>query len=158
MPHKRTLVNDTLLAVNYRSLGEIFRDSAKTLDPTIRRDSNGFPVDLTGIPFYYLISHAVELFLKAALVKRGFTEQDIDQYGHSLNDLLERLQIKGVPVSPPTVKLINDLHSQHENHSLRYSILVHNEQKTFMPQPSLVYPMLDELHGLTLIGSHGVFE
>jgi hypothetical protein len=55
---------------------------------------------LTAIPTYALASHATELFLKAALLKRGFAERELKQqkYRHNLDALLAELQRKGLPV------------------------------------------------------------
>ena len=107
---------------------------------------------------YFLISHAAELLLKSALLKRGFNAGDLKKYDyrHNLDALLGELQKLGVSVTPDTVGFINGLHSQHQSHALRYTVLVDDGQKTYMPPPSLVFSMLDELLLLTRVSTQGV--
>jgi hypothetical protein len=89
------------------------------------------------------------------LLKRGYQEGDLRKYHyrHNLDALLKELQAKEVSVTPETVSLIIGLHSQHHNHALRYTALVDDGQKTYMPPPSLVFSMLDELLLLTRISN-----
>ena len=105
-----------------------------------------------------MISHATELLLKAALLKRGFTEADLKkhEYRHSLIALLKALQEKGVSVTPEMVRVVTGLHPQHESHALRYTALVDDGKKTYMPPPSLTFKMLDELLLLTRISTQDV--
>ena len=65
------------------------------------------PRNIASIPFYLLISHAAELLLKSALLKRGFTETDLKKiaYRHNLVALLNALQAKGVLVSQDSVSV-----------------------------------------------------
>ena len=150
--------DNVYLASIYRIEAVNFWKSAKTLSATLEINTDGTPSKITAIPFYFLISHAAELFLKSGLLKRGFNEGDLKKYDyrHSLNALLNELQKMGVSVTPDTVNLINGLHLQHQNHALRYTALVDDGQKTYMPPPSLVFSMLDELLLLTRISTQGV--
>lgn len=134
-----------------------FWESAKKLDATIEKRKDGTPAKLTAIPFYFLISHAAELFLKSALLKRGFTEVDLlrPSNRHNLNKLLEELQGKGIVVTKESVSMINGLHLQHKNHALRYTALVDNGQPTFWPPTSMMHKMLNELLLLTRISTQG---
>lgn len=152
------MTDNIYLASIYRIGAVNFWESAKTLSTTLELKSDGTPAKLTAIPFYFLISHAAELLLKSALLKRGFNASDLKKYDyrHNLNTLLEELQKFGVSVTPNTISLINGLHSQHQNHALRYTALVDDGQKTYMPPPSLVFSMLDELLSLTRISTQGV--
>lgn len=152
------MADNIYLASIYRIEAVNFWQSAKTLSATLELNSNGTPAKVTAIPFYFLISHATELLLKSALLKRGFKAGDLKKYDyrHSLDALLGELQTLGVSVTPDTVSLINGLHSQHQNHALRYTALVDDGQKTYMPPPSLVFSMLDELLLLTRISTQGV--
>jgi hypothetical protein len=145
------------LAVGYRLLAVTFQNSAETLSKTMELDGNGVPVRRTAVPFYFLISHAAELFLKSALLKRGMQESDLKKfdYRHSLNSLLTILQNKGILVSPETVTLIKGLHEQHRTHALRYAVFVDNGKKTYWPPVSAVLGMLDELLMLTRISTQG---
>jgi hypothetical protein len=144
------------LASIFRLTAVNFWESAKKLDSTMEKRENGSPAKLTSIPFYFLISHAVELFLKSALLKRGFTVDELkNSYAHDLQRLLEALQKKGVMVTHETVSMINGLHSQHKNHALRYSALLDDGQATYLPPPSLVHQMLEELLLLTRLSTQG---
>lgn len=68
-------MNDNIpLAVAYYINGSNFRVSAERLMEGLDLDSSGRPTKLTAVPLYFLASHAAELFLKAALLKRGFAE------------------------------------------------------------------------------------
>jgi len=110
---------------------------------------------LTAIPLYFLASHAAELFLKAALLKRGFDELDLKKYDyrHNLNSLLSELQKKEVSVTDRCVATIDGLSGQHEKHALRYTVLVDDGNKTYWPPLSSVFSMLDELLLLTRVST-----
>lgn len=87
------MTDSIVLATIFRLTAVNFWESAKHLDTTMEKRENGSPTKLTSIPFYFLISHAVELFLKSALLKRGFTEDDQKKhnYHHNLRLLLKAL-------------------------------------------------------------------
>ncbi len=104
------------------------------------------------------MSDPISLASAYRLLKRGFQESDLKKfdYRHNLDTLLEELRKKGVSVTPNTVSLISGLHSQHQNHALRYTALVDDGQRTFMPPPLLVFSMLDELLLLTRISTQGI--
>jgi hypothetical protein len=122
------------LASVYRIHGVTFWESAKTLSEKIGVDDVGVPKRVTAIPFYFLASHAAELLLKSALLKRGFSEHELKQfsYRHSLQGLLDALQKKGVSVTPATTAIVSGLHDQHSTHALRYTSLVDDGQSTYM--------------------------
>ncbi len=145
------MTDTNYLASIYRLTAVNFWESAKTVSATLELNSDGTPVKATAIPFYFLISHAAELLLKSALLKRGFKEEDLKKYDyrHNLDALLEELQTQGVAVTSDTVSLIHGLHSQHQNHALRYTALVDDGQKTYMPPVHVVFSMLEELLLLT---------
>lgn len=151
----KNMTDSIVLATIFRLTAVNFWESAKHLDTTMEKRENGSPAKLTSIPFYFLISHAVELFLKSALLKRGFTEDDLKKhnYRHNLRLLLKALQEKGVSVTPETVNMINNLHSQHENHALRYDALL--GKTIYLPPSSLMDSMLEELLLLTRISTQG---
>lgn len=158
-PGRTRSVGDSLyLASIYRMHGVIFWESAKTLSRHIEVDGVGIPEKLTAIPFYFLVSHTVELLLKSALLKRGFAEHDLKQfsYRHSLNVLLDSLRQKGVSVTPATTAMVCGLHDQHSTHALRYSALVDDGRPTYMPPMELVFAMLEELLMLTRVSTQGV--
>lgn len=149
-------MNDsTPLAVAYYMNGINFRASAEKLSDGLELDELGRPKRITAIPLYFLASHAAELFLKAALLKRGTPADDLRKvkYRHSLSSLLELLKGKGVAVSKDTSALVVGLAEQHAAHSLRYTVLVADGKKTYWPPLSLVFFALDELLLLTRVGA-----
>ena len=79
-----------------------FWESAKIVAASLETKSGGTPAKVTAIPFYFLASHAAELLLKSALLKRGFPETDLRKfdYRHNLDSLLRQLREKGVFVTP----------------------------------------------------------
>jgi len=80
----------TYWAFNYRLIAVNFRQSAEQLLPTLDRDDEGTPTKLTAVPYYFLVSHAIELFLKSALLKRGYKPKDLKKFQvrHNLAELL----------------------------------------------------------------------
>jgi len=143
------------LAVAYYTNGINFQASAERLGNDVELDDHGRPTKLTAIPLFFLASHAAELFLKAALLKRGVSSSDLKQfeYRHNLSALLQLLQHKGVSVSAKTVALVNGLSEQHADHSLRYTVLFDDGKKTYWPPLALVFSALEELLLLTRVGN-----
>ena len=134
----------------------MFWESVKKLDETLEKRDDGSPAKLSAIPFYYLIAHAVELFLKSALLKRGFEEKKLrhKDYRHNLNVLLKALQEKEITISPQTVELVNSLNLRYSNHTFRYDLIIGGGKK-YWPPTSLMHPMLEELLLLTKISTQG---
>jgi hypothetical protein len=152
------MTDGTYMASIYRLEAVAFQDSARRLSGSFEAEGKSLQSERIALPFYFLVSHAAELFLKAALFKRGFTEGELKKHGtrHSLSALLAELQKKGLSVSPQTVQILNGLNAQHENHALRYTAFVDDGKKTYMPPPAVVFGMLDELLLLTRISTQGV--
>jgi hypothetical protein len=146
--------DDIHLASIYRLHGVNFQMSARALSAKMEIKNDGTPAKLTAIPCYFLISHAAELLLKSALLKRGFTDRDLKKPAlrHNLSELLAAVLKKKVFVTPETACLVNGLAPQHLDHSLRYTVLMDNGKKTFWPPPALLFTMLDELLLLTATG------
>lgn len=147
-----------VLASAYRLNAVNFRASAEVVASTLALDVQGRPTSLLALPFYFLISHAAELLLKAALLKRGVSEAELKEFDlrHSLSGLLSELQKLGPSVSSDTEVLVNGLHGQHLTHALRYAVLADSREKTYLPPIPAVYEMLDELLMLTRISTQGV--
>ena len=151
--------NDEInLAVCYRLLAVNFQLSATILSENLEWKADGTPAKLTAIPFYFMISHAAELFLKSALLKRGFTGKELKKfdYRHNLKGLLQALCLKGVTITVNTAKIIEGLHSQHQTHALRYTVFIDEGKKTFCPSFGWCFEALDELLLLTRISTQGV--
>jgi len=137
--------------------GSNFRASAEELSKSLQLDSNEKPTQLTAIPFYFLVSHAAELYLKAALLKRGFNEADLKKfdYRHNLDSLLTELQKKGVSISQNTANTVKGLNEQHKTHILRYTDFIKGVN-LFFPTLFQIWSMLDELFSLTKISTQGI--
>ena len=137
----------------YRTAAVNFRLSAQSLLSTLELKADGTPAKLTAIPFFFLVSHTIELFLKSALLKRGYVPSDLRKFDrrHNLQALLELLARMNLPVSLETTKIVRGFSEQHERHLLRYHLLTN----PFMPAPATLWPMLDELLMLTRIATHG---
>jgi hypothetical protein len=106
--------------------------SAKKLMQGLELDDSGRPTTLAAIPMYFLTSHVAELFLKAALLERGFAEADLRKfdYRHNLAALLQEVKSMGVPVTDDTDAVIHGLSEQHRTHQLRYTVLVDDGTNT----------------------------
>jgi hypothetical protein len=152
------MADSTYMASIYRLEATVFRDSARRLNVSFEADGQSLEGNRMALPVYYLVSHAAELFLKAALFKRGVTDDDLKKYTvrHSLNALRDALQAKGLCISSEAIQILDGLNAQHESHALRYTALVDNGRKLYMPPPALAFAMLDELLLLTRVSTQGV--
>jgi hypothetical protein len=79
------MTDSIYLASIYRLTAVNFWESAKLLISSTELRNDGTPAKVTAIPFYFLVSHAVELFLKSALLKRGYQEGDLRKYHYRHN-------------------------------------------------------------------------
>lgn len=141
------MTDPTYLASIYRLEATIFRQSAEVLAAAFPTPITERPGSRGALPFYYLVSHAAELLLKAALLKRECSESDLKslRLRHSLANLLAEVEARGVGITSSCATLICDLSPQHEHHALRYTALVDDGKPTVMPPPKLVFDALDEL-------------
>ena len=139
--------DNTAIASRYRLLGVAFQVNARNLCKDIEVDLDDRPKKLTAIPMYYLASHSAELFLKAALLRRGMAEDELRKfdYRHNLASLLDILTQIGVPVSEFTGTCIQGLSEQHKNHQLCYSVLNDDGVATYWPPVAIVFQALEEL-------------
>jgi hypothetical protein len=140
-------MDDVELASAYRLTATNFRMSANILFEEFQKRGELLPNNRRAIPFYFLISHAVELLLKCALLKKGLSAQELKKFSsrHNLQALLEMLIQRGVHVSDSAVSLICALGGQQKSHVLRYTALLDNGEDTFTPEPSILFELLDEL-------------
>ena len=85
----------------YRFTAANFWESAKKLLPTLELRDDGTPANLAAIPLYFLVSHAVELLLKSALLKRGYVPSDLRKFDtrHNLHALMLLIEKKNLPIS-----------------------------------------------------------
>ncbi len=138
--------NDNIVtASNYRLAAVSFWQSAKILYDNRTLTKDGKTSITTVSPFYYLVSHACELFLKSALLKRGVTEAELKKHNirHNLTNLLEYLESKSVHVTPNTKSVLHSLNQVHEKHMLRYNLLV--SSSAFKLEAATIYEALEEL-------------
>ena len=93
------------------------------------------------------MSHAIELLLKCALLKRGQSTEDLKKYPirHSMELLAKQLTNHGVHLSEGSLGIIRDLSRQHEKHVLRYTAMLDDGEITFTPDPEALFEVLDEL-------------
>jgi hypothetical protein len=135
------------LASVYRQTATSFRMSAELLEKSFGEKAEGMPYNYRSMPFYYLVSHASELLLKAALLKRGVAPQQLRKVAlrHDLRALLEELESQEVGVSPSSRAIVLGLSRQHKEHDLRYTALLDDGKPTYTPEPKDVYRMLDDL-------------
>ena len=142
----------------YRMTGVVFMENAKILNRAFEDKGESAIGDPMAVPFYYLVSHAAELFLKCALLKRGFSPNDLKSIAlrHSLENLLRELLKKGAPVSEPCSQLLLRLNHQHEKHALRYTVFVDDGEPTFTPEPEDLFSMLEELMMAGRVATHGM--
>ena len=102
------MTDNIYMASIYRITAVSFWENARILSSSIELKNDGTPAKvILALPFYFLISHAAELLLKSALLKRGFKESDLRKYDyrHNLDALLKELQTQGVSLTPETVSL-----------------------------------------------------
>ena len=121
--------------------------SADVLYRELSARGEALPGNARAIPFYFLMSHAIELLLKAALLKRGTDAAALkkQQLGHRLDTLLDLLVDQQVAVSEESYTLVTRLGEQHAKHVLHYSAFEDDGETTFTPEPSLVFAAYDEL-------------
>lgn len=134
-----------VVASNYRLAAVSFWQSAKILHDNRTLTKDGETSLITLAPFYYLVSHACELFLKSALLKRGVTETELKKQNvrHNLNNLSEYLESKGIDLKPNTKTVLHALNQVHERHSLRYKVLI--SCSAFELEAATIYEALQEL-------------
>lgn len=109
------------LTNRYRYTGVAFWDCAKNSESMIR-NRYGKPTEIEIIPYLFLVAHAAELLLKAALARKGYSEKYLASklIRHNLSKLSELLVKNGVSLSSSTVDLIDGLSEDHDKFAYRY--------------------------------------
>jgi hypothetical protein len=153
-----SLEDNIPLAVSFYSSGQNFWICAKKLEKSIKLDKDKVPLKpLLAVPYYFLVSHSAELFLKAALLKRGVSVHELKKADirHNLYNLLQKLKSKGLVISERTELVVKDLDEQHRTHTLRYLNLCAGLSKLRFPPLCCVNYALDELFSLCAISTQG---
>ena len=90
--------DNIVLASIYRLQATNFIMSARVLFNYYQEKDGTLIANLRALPFYYLVSHACELLLKCALLKRDIPMHRLKNKNirHSLLDLLTELEKKYV--------------------------------------------------------------
>jgi hypothetical protein len=138
------------LASIYRLTAMNFEASAQRLHASFAADGKVVELNALAVPFYYLVSHAAELYLKAALLKNGATEGELKKRdrGHNLFQLVEDLKNKGATFGKTTDTILTELSDQHRRHLLRYNSM-EADDVVFTPNAEAIFKMLQELHILS---------
>ena len=151
-------MDNIVIALAYRSNGAAYQESAKILCSNLELNQKNIPKNYLCTPFYYLCSHAAELYLKAALLKRNYDVEKLKKFDfrHNLQALLDELiDNRKLEVTKNTRLTISALHSQHEKHALRYNVLLDDGNNIVFPPVCCCLEMLDELLMLTRINTQG---
>lgn len=104
-----------------------FRKSAEVLDVHNQNPAGIKSRGMLFLPaFYYLVSHSSELFLKAALLKRGVPEESLKKSSirHNLVKLCDLLGDNGKNLTQSTKNILKALNMGHTTHYFRYRILI----------------------------------
>jgi hypothetical protein len=142
----------------YRMTGIVYWENAKILEAAFRSRGDKMEGSRMAVPFYFLISHAIELLLKCARLKRGTTPEELKKVDlrHNLKSLLSDIEAKGVPIKHETRQIIHLMSEQHKLHKLRYDVFFENSGPVYVPKPEDLYGVLDEVLMAGRISTHGV--
>ena len=79
-------------------------------------------VDALELPYptYFLLQHAVELYLKASLAAKGVSKRHLLGLRHDLNRLLALCDEHGVSRTAEFGYLVRDIHENSRDHDFRY--------------------------------------
>jgi hypothetical protein len=105
------------------------------------------PGNHRAMPYYFMVSHACELLLKAALLKREVAEPTLHKarVRHDLLALLHELEQYDVTITRDAAATLGMLSRQHRDHDLRYTALLGDGVSVATPDPENVDSLLDEL-------------
>jgi HEPN domain-containing protein len=137
----------TELASIYRLTATSFRMSAEAVRSHYESHHEDMPGNHRAMPYYFLVSQACELLLKAALLKRGIAEPTLRKarVRHDLLALLQELEQYDVRITPDAALTLGKLSRQHRDHDLRYTALLADGVSIATPAPEDVENLLDEL-------------
>jgi hypothetical protein len=101
----------TLIAIQYLHHAMNFFNAAQQLRAT-------HPLQW---PKYFLLCHAIEVGLKAHLIGKGATPEDMKkQFGHKLWDLLDKAKGQDLQISDHDIQSLKLLHEAHTKYWPRY--------------------------------------
>ena len=110
--------------MEYMTAALFYWHAAKTLIDLENNDDEAGQTIISYQPVYFLVCHATELYLKGALLKRGFTHADLKKpkLRHNLIGLAEALAKSGVSIPRHRMEEIGQLSYFHSQHLLRYGL------------------------------------
>ena len=107
-------ISDKVMAVIFKADARDYMIAAETL----RTDENGIWLVA---PTYFMRSHAIELFLKAALLANDWSiKQCKDKLGHNLIEAMKEAETMGLVLTEQTKSVIRTLSPLHEDYTFRY--------------------------------------
>jgi HEPN domain len=106
-----TRVMGLSLAHNYLDDAEVYLSAAKQLT----EDPSHFS------PKYFLLSHAIELAIKAYILAKGGSERETKKIKHDLDAALVRAVELGLQPSTGLQKIVQHIAPAHRDYSFRYS-------------------------------------
>jgi hypothetical protein len=117
--------------------------------------------ELPDWPRYFLLSHSIELALKAFLAIHGKTSKDLrKEFGHNLNKLLKEATKCGLVIGADARKDIARLEKIHNNHWARYPT-DDNEKHYSKPNIAIeefertAWELMDQVHSHLRKGGDG---
>jgi hypothetical protein len=93
--------DNVAIAATYRITATFYRVSAEVLENDFVSKNIRISGNRKAIPYYYMMSHAIELLLKCALLKRNFSKSNLRKpyLRHNLIGLIEELKKLDIPIS-----------------------------------------------------------
>jgi len=95
-------------------------------------------------PCYYLLSHSIEVTLKAFLRAKGYTVPELIEIGHDLGDLLRHAELRG----------ICDIVALEERHidAIKIGNAIYKEKEwEYRKRGFKEYPIIDDLYSLARV-------
>jgi hypothetical protein len=98
--------------------------------------------EVTELPFYWNLSHAVELILKSCALKAGATDLKSPAVRHNLRVLFDRAKAAGYTPEPPGIeRVIDSLNTLHDSpYLLRYP---NGNELDLIGPPAVVLAIVD---------------
>ena len=97
---------------------ELFERAAEYLDAFSVLSSDARPKRYYAS--YFLLTHSLELFLKAYLAAKGRPKLEMRRVGHDLKKLIELCEASGIPTVAELRPLTFHMHEMNRDHDFRY--------------------------------------